>query len=311
MDEKPSTQTPRGVPAPKTVQPQSARTDAIGTSSKMSGVADSGTEKSRIVNSLATSTPKTETAKQSGGLAAVLEASRAELDRLLAETQNIHERSWRVIHTLLDDSQLRASQAVDACLVQFEKEIQDRISGEMATLLQNFDVEAGARLAARLDQALATAKQRQHSIEQDLAVAVAENRKQLDQISTGAADGLRQHEQGLLGDLQKEAEKQLGELAKSASQISNNLQRLGDSLSTELKQHMEDTVKVFQSRIEQVWQELVGRAEQRIAETARTCTAELAKQAREAIDREMSAFLSQALRRFDRSPDAQSSNQNT
>ncbi|MBV8452357.1 MAG: hypothetical protein JOZ29_08805 [Deltaproteobacteria bacterium] len=200
---------------------------------------------------------------------------------------------------------------MDACLVRFEKEIEDRISGEMATMLQNFDVEAGARLAARLDQALATAKQRQHSIEQDLAVAVAENRRQLDQISTSAADGLQQREQGLLGDLQKEAEKQLGELAKSANQISNNVQRLGDSLSTELKQHMEDAVKVFQSRIEQVWQEVVGRAEQRIAETARTCTAELAKQARKAIDQEMSAFLSQALRRFDRSSEAQSSNQNS
>ena len=311
MDEKQSTQTPRGVSAPKTVQPQPARTDAVGVSSNMNGAADSGTEKSRVVDSSAPSAPKAETAKQSGGLTAVLEASRAELDRLLAETQNIHERSWRVIHTLLEDSQLRASQAVDACLTRFEKEIQDRVISETAMMLQNFDVEAEARLAARLDQALATAKQRQQSIEQDLAIAVAENRKQLDQISAGVADGLQQHEQRLLGNLQKETERQLGELAKNANRISDNIQRLGDHLGTELKQRMEDAVQVFQSRLEQVWQDVVGRAEQRIAETARTCTAELAKQAREVVDREMSEFLSQALRRFNRASDAQSSNQNT
>lgn len=311
MDEKHSTQTPRGVSAPKIVQPQPARTDAGGVSSKINGAADSGTEKSRPVDSSAPSTPKPETAKQSGGLTAVLEASRSELDRLLAETQNIHERSWRVIHTLLEDSQLRASQAVDACLARFEKEIQDRVISEMAMMLQNFDVEAGARLAARLDQALATAKQRQQSIEQDLAIAVAENRKQLDQLSTGVADGLQQREQHLLENLQRETQRQLGELAKNANRISDNIQRLGDSLGADLKKYTEDAVQVFQSRIELVWKEVVERAEQQIAETARTCTAALAKQAREVVDREMSEFLSQALRRFNRSSDAQSSNQNT
>ena len=312
MDEKYSAQTPRGASIPKTVQSQPAGTEAGGVSPKINGAADSGTQRASVSDSSPASTPKAEKTKQSGGLTEVLEASRAELDRLLAETEKIHERSWRVIHTLLEDSQLRASQAVDACLAGFEKEIQNRVNSEMAMMLQNFDVEAGARLAARLDQALATAKQRQRSIEQDLAVAVAENRKQLDQMSTAAADGLRLREQSLLGDLQKEAERQLGELAKNAQQISSNIQHLGESLGTELKQRMEEAVGVFQSRIEQAWQEVVGRAEKRIGETAHTCTVELAKQAREVVDREMSEFLSQALRRFDRSSGSRSSsNQNS
>jgi F0F1-type ATP synthase membrane subunit b/b' len=312
MDEKQPTQTPRGVSTPKSIQSQPPRADAGGALSKVSSAVDSSsTEKSGEVHSPAAPALRTETARQSRALAAVLDASRAELDQLLGETQKIHERSWRVIHTLLEDSQLRASQAMDACLVRFEKEIQDRISNEIATMLQNFDVEAGARLTARLDQALATAKQRQRSIEQDLAVAVAENRKQLDQISTGAVDALRQSEQSLLGDLKKEAERQLGEFAKNASQISDNIQQLSDGLSAQLKQRTEEAVGVFQSRMEQVWQQAVERAEERITETAQTCTTELAKQARQVVDREMSEFLSQALRRFDRSSNERTSNQNS
>jgi hypothetical protein len=310
MKEKP-TQTPHRVSTTEAVQSQPAWTDAGGVSSKTSDGADSGAEKPGAGDSSAAAISQAEVAKPSGGLAAVLQASRAELDRLLAETQDVHERSWRVIHTLLEDSQLRASQAVDACLARFEKEIQDRVSDEISIMLQNFEVEADARLAARLDQALASAKQRQRSIEQDLAVAVVENRKQLDQISTGAADGLWQREQSLFRDLQEEAERQLGELTKNADQISNNVQRLGENLGAELKQRMEEAVQVFESRIEQVWQEVVGRAEQRITEAARTCTIELAKQAREVVDREMSEFLVHALRRFDRSSDAQPSNQNS
>jgi hypothetical protein len=311
MDEKHSPNTPRGVSAPKTVQAQPGRADVGGSSAKMSSAANLANERSGEVRPVATSTPQAVPARQSGKLAEVLESSRTELDQLLEETQKIHERSWRVIHTLLEDSQLRASQAVDACLAHFEKEIQDRISNEMAIMLQNFDVEAAARLTARLDQGLATAKQRQRSIEQDLAVAVAENRKQLDQISTGAADALRQREQNLLVDLKKEAEQQLTELSKNVNEVTNNIQHLADTLGAQLKQRTEEAVQMFQSRIDQVWQQVTGRAEQRIMETARTCTAELAKQAREVVDREMSDFLSQALRRFDRSSDERTSNRNT
>jgi hypothetical protein len=306
MDEKHSTQVPRGVSASKPAQPQPIMADA-GASPKING-ANSGAEKTGVIE-LSKATAKAEAPKQSGALTAVLEASRVELDRLLTETQTIHERSWRIIHTLLADSQLRASQAVDASLARFETEIQDRISSEMSITLQNLDIEAGARVTAHLDQAIAVAKQRQHSIEQDLAVTVAENRKQLDQISTSAAEGLRQREQNLLGDLQKEGERQLAELTKGVSQISDNIQRLSETAGSELKEHVEEAVRVFQSRIEQVWQEVFDRAEKRIAEAAQTCTIELAKQARQLVDQEMSEFFSQALRRLDRSSDAQSSNQ--
>jgi hypothetical protein len=313
MDEKHPNHVPRAVSTPRSpsVQAQPARPGATGVSSNKGGEANSGTETSGIVGNSARSTPKLEAASPSTGSSAVLEASRAELDRLLAETQNIHERSWRIIHALLEDSQLKASQAVDACLARFENEIRDRLGSEMATTLQNFDVEASARLAGRLDQALATAKQRQHSIEQDLGVAVAENRKQLDQISTTAADGLRKDGQGVLANLQKEAERHLSELASNARQVTDNLQQLADKFAIELKKSTEEATQLFQSRSEQTWQEIVGRAEKRIAETASTYTTDLAKQARQVVDREMSEFLSHALRRFDRSSNTPSSNHNT
>lgn len=238
----------------------------------------------------------------------VLEKSRQELGRLLSETQSIHEQSWRVIHSLLEDSQLKAAQTMEECLAQFEKDVEDRMRSMAATILQNFDVEAGARIAARLDQGLAAAKQRQHSIEHDLAVAVAENRKQLDQISTGAAEGLRQQAKRLLGDLQRESERQISELSKKATQIRENIEQLAANFSGELTRRTEEAFQSFQSRSEAAWQEMVVRAEKRVAESASGYIAELAKQARQVVDREMSEFLSNALRRFDRSSDSTSSN---
>ncbi len=315
MDQKRPNQVPPIVLTPKSSQAQSALPATRGASSKTGGASNSGdekdpiAEKDPITDDSAASTSEPGTRKQGGNLTAVLEASRAELDSLLAETHSIHERSWRVIQALLENSHLKAALAVDAGLIRFENETRDRLNSEMTVMLQNFDVEAGARLAARLDQALATAKQRQHSIEQDLATAVAENRKQLDQISTGAADGLQQRAQDLMADLQNEAERHRGELANNARRIADDLQQPSDKFAAELKRSIDEAVQLFQSRIEQTWQELVGRAEQRMAETANTQTAELAKQARQVVDREMSEFLSQALRRFERPAGAPSSNQ--
>lgn len=217
----------------------------------------------------------------------------------------------------------------------------------MAIMLQNFEVEARARLTARnsakpeketgwhassfcapiarlgryisllqgpgnvnlgLDQGLATAKQHQRSIEHDLSVAVAENRKQLDQISTGAADGLRQKGQGFLADLRTEADKHVGGLAKNARQISDNIQQLADRFSIDLKKSTEEAIQVFQSRIEQTWQEMMGRTDKRIAETTSTHIVELAKQARQVVERKMSESISHALQQFARSSDEPSSN---
>jgi hypothetical protein len=307
MDEQYSNQAPRASSAQRPVQPEPAAAHAGAAPAKIKGTAKTGAENTGVVElSMA---PRAEQPKPWAGLTAVLEASRIELDRLLAETQTIHERSWRIINTLLEDSQLRASQAVDECLARFEKEIQERVSGEISLSLENLDVEAGARLTARLDQALATAKQRQVSIEQDLAVAVAENRKQLDQISTRSVEALCEREQNLLADLQKEAEKQSARLGATAGEINDNIRRLGETAGTELEASVEKAVGAFQSRIEQVWQEMVSRAEKRLAETAQNSTVELAKQARQLVEQEMSEFFSNALRRLDRSSNAQSSNQ--
>jgi hypothetical protein len=311
MADEHSNQAPLATSVQKSIQLEPAAVADAGASAKTKAAAKTGAEKSGVVELSPLPTGKAEKPKASPGLTAVLEASRIELDRLLAETQTIHERSWRIIHTLLEDSQLRASQAVDACLARFEKEIQERISGEISLSLENLDVEADARLTARLDQALANAKQRQVSIEQDLAVAVAENRKQLDQISTRTVEGLRDREQNLLADLQKEAEKQLARLAAAAGDINDNIRRLGETAGTQLQAGVEKAVGAFQSRIEQVWQEMVSRAEKRLAETAQNSTAELAKQARQLVEREMSDFFSNALRRFDSSSNARSSKQNS
>ena len=214
MDEKHPNQVRRGVSNSRSVQarPVASRYDFDTISGPSAPAqAEDGSPEGRAASKLAIeqassadnpapSTSRPETTKESGELTTILAVSRTVPDRLLAETQSLHERSWRVIYLLLEDLQLRASFAVGASLDRFEDEVRERIKSDIVMMLQNFDIEAGARLTARLDQALATAKQWQYSIEQDhLANAVKDNRKRLDQLSTDAAEVIRHHAEDLWG----------------------------------------------------------------------------------------------------------------
>jgi hypothetical protein len=252
-----------------------------------------------------TTNSSADTPRHAGALAELLVKSRSELDGLLAETQTIHERSWRVIQSLLEDLQLRAWRAVDSAVGGVGEEIHDRVNYEISTILEHLDVEAEARLAARLDQAVSKAREQQRSLEKELAVLVGEHEKQISQMSTRASEGLQQREGRLEADLQKNVDRMLNELTKAGDEIINDIRQLGESVSGELEQRRAQTVHGFQSQLEQLWNELARRADERISESIKTCTSTMAKQAREIVDHEMSTFFIQALRhRLDQSPNS-------
>src|SRR5215472_11255710 len=86
--------------------------------------------------------------QQADDITGSLRASCSELSGLFAETQKIHEQSWRVLQSLLEDLQRKACQAVDDVVSRIGQEIHERANYELAMILENFDVKTEARLAA-------------------------------------------------------------------------------------------------------------------------------------------------------------------
>jgi hypothetical protein len=249
------------------------------------------------------------TGRHTGSLSHLLGVSRSELDGPLAQAQEVHERSWRVIQLLLDSFQQRIGEAVDNAVADVAREVPDRAKYELSLILEHFDIEAEARLAARLDQALAKATERQRAIERDLGAGAAEHQKQLAEMSSRAGAELRQHGQSLIADVQSNTAGSIEELNKSAAEITANIRQLGSKLTSELRQHTDDALQTVQARLDELWESTAGRAEKRIAEMIQTNTGTMAKQVREIVDREMSDFFSQALRRFTHSADNHSQDQ--
>jgi hypothetical protein len=234
-------------------------------------------------------------------VADLLAKSHFELEALLAETHKIHERSWRVIQSLLQDLELKAWQAVDTAVSGVKNKIHDRLSFETTAVLENFDVEADARLAARIDQLLAKTSEIQRGVERELSTLVANKREQVIGISARSVKEMQQLETSVTANLQIEARTQVDAYKETVETAMNNLRRVVARLSTEVESLTGGVLETFQSKLEQFGEEVMKHTEQQITDMTQRSLATAVKLAREVLDREISSFLVHTLReRIDR-----------
>ena len=156
---------------------------------------------------------------QSNALAEALRATRSALEGLLAKTHDVHEQSWRAVQSLFEDLHLRLCQEYEARVSGFEKEMQERGNYQASTLLERVDIEAEARLAARVDQALDKARDGERRTAQLLEEKIAASRSSLAKITDAAARELEQQKAACVDVLHAEAAKRLSALSQRSRRV--------------------------------------------------------------------------------------------
>jgi hypothetical protein len=229
-------------------------------------------------------------------LGELLSASRAEFDGLLSKTQEIQERSWQMVQSLFEGLHLRVCREFEDTVASFAREIHDRAAYEASSVLEIFDVEARSRLAARVDEALGKIQQTQHCVEQELNAGVAENRKELAEISLQAREELQQQQRALLVNLEVEAKRKLDDLmASTINETATNAREMTNALTDELGKCSEQALQSFQARVESLAAAAASETEKLLATTTKSVLANIAEQARETFNQEVSEFLIQTL----------------
>jgi hypothetical protein len=229
-------------------------------------------------------------------LGELLRASRVEFDGLLSKTQEIQERSWQMVQSLFEGLHLRVSREFEDTVASFAREIHDRAAYEASAVLENFDIEARSRLAARVDEALARIQQSGHRMEQELNAGVAENQKELAEISLQAREESQQQQRNLLVNLQDEAKKKFDDLmASTIDETAKNAREMMNALTDELRKCSEQALQAFQVRVESLGAAATSETEKLVATTTKSVLANIAEQTRETFNQEVSEFLIQAL----------------
>lgn len=234
---------------------------------------------------------------ESNALAEALRVSRSALDGLLAKTHDVHEQSWRAVQSLFEELHLRLCHEYEARVGGFEKEMQERGNYQASALLERVEVEAEARLAARVDQAVDNARTAERRNAELLDEKLAASRTNLAKIADEAAQGLERQKAACEDALQAEAAQRLSALrSEHLGEFEQSAKNAAAALRQDFTQWANDASRSLRERLQQVADEITGQMEKKVLTLTETAMARVSDEVQAVVKRETSTYLIQALR---------------
>jgi len=245
-------------------------------------------------------------AHDSGALSDFLRTSRSELEGLLAKSREIQQESWRNLNSSLEDLHSKLYQQLEVASTTFVNETRRRAQYEASAVLELFDVEANARLSARLDDALAKARAACEEMRLSLKEAAQQDGQEtLAKLLTSAASEVRARADVILEGFRAELKSSLDAFkSKGATEVSDQLRETAAHLADDLRNRAEKTHEALSAQLGAAGKAIREETEKQMAELRQTALATLRQQA-EAVHRRTSQFVARDLRkRLDQVADA-------
>lgn len=220
-----------------------------------------------------------------------LRASRAEFEGLFAKSQEIQQMGWQVLHSLLEELHTRLRQELETASGSYVKETRRRAEGETSAALELFDIELNARLAARVDDALARSQAAHQKMEQSLKARAEEYQHRLSELSAGALEALKQKAEAAAAGFRTELGATLDELrAQGLSEVSIRLEETTGELADAFAKRADSAVEAFNERVAASRKALVDETDKQISALTQSALAGLTKDL-ESAHRRLSAFV--------------------
>lgn len=231
-------------------------------------------------------------------LVEALRASRSMLEGLLAKTHELHEETWRAMQGFFHDLHSKLSQEHQARFANFEKEISERGRYQTAALLDKIDLEAEARLAARLDHVLDKAQEAQRQSIRSLDEKTVAIKANLVELTSKSAQELERQKAACIANLEAQARNHLGDLKTEQAKYFDTLaKKTADSLSEQFAKRASVASEAFQKRLQTISEEITDQLEKKLAAMTDTALTRISNEAQAIIARETSNNLIQVLRK--------------
>jgi hypothetical protein len=242
----------------------------------------------------------------SGALLDFFRASRTELEGLLAKSHEIQQESWRSLNSSFEELHSKLYKELEVASNTLVNETRRRAQYEASAVLELFDVEASARLSARLDEALAKAR----TACEEMGLSVKEATQQRGQealanLLTSAAAELQAKADVILGGFRAELQSSLDAFkSKGAHEVSDQLRETTAHLADDLQNRAEKAHDALSAQLTASGKAVMEETEKQIAALSQAALATLRQQA-ETVHRRTSEFVARDLRkRLDQLADA-------
>jgi hypothetical protein len=189
-------------------------------------------------------------------------------------------------------------QQLEEASASFVNETRRRAEYEMSALLELFDVEAEARLAARLDEALAKARVSCGEMEQGVKERTEQNSEAvLVKLSGSAVKDLQGKTEAILEAFRAELQSTLKTLTSEAvSETSEQLRKTAGKLADDLQSRADKAYGALSAQLTAAGKAVMTETEKQIAALSQAALANLGQQA-EAVHRKTSEFVVRDLRK--------------
>jgi hypothetical protein len=245
-------------------------------------------------------------AQDSDALLEFFRASRTELEGLLAKSHEIQQESWRSLNSSFEELHSKLYKELEVASTTLVTETRRRAQYEASAVLELFDVEASARLSARLDEALAKAR----TAYEEMGLTAKEAAQQRGQetlanLLTTAAAELQAKANVILEGFRAELQNSLDAFkSKGANEVSVQLRETTAHLADDLRNRAEKAHEALNEQLTASGKAVVEETEKRIAALSQAALATLRQQA-ETVHRRTSEFVARDLRkRLDQLADA-------
>lgn len=232
-----------------------------------------------------------------------LQASRGELESLVAKTHEIQQSSWQALQALFEEVHIRLQQELESTSASFVKDARTQVQEEVSAALEVFGKEADARLAVLLDVALAKSEAARQKIELSLKERADENQKRVADSTASALQEFQHKGGALLDSFRIEIQKTLDELKeKGLNEVSDRLRETSDGLADELRKHADGALKILNEQLATSDRALVDKKEQQLA----AFTQEASDTAHQQVDQtraSLEAYLQQSVKAFQKQID--------
>jgi BMFP domain-containing protein YqiC len=223
---------------------------------------------------------------RSESLANFLRVSRAEVNGLLAKTQEIQRLSSQAVQSLFEEVHVKLHQELEAAAASFASDMRQRAHQLALDALDTFAKQLSAQKASLLDDALACVNSTREEIRRGLKEALEEYQKKLTECSSstlqefqhkGSAffDSSRIELQKTFDDLQKKVSDNLSEhLRMVSSELANEMRRradvgfeiLNEQLTRSARTSIEETQKHVGALCESILADLSHKASETLQE---------------------------------------------
>jgi hypothetical protein len=239
-----------------------------------------------------------EAAQEPGALADFLRASRTEIEGLMEKSREIQQESLRNVNASFEQLHSKLYQELEDAAATFGNETRKRAQYEISVALDLFDVEASARLSARLDEAVEKARAACGEMELGIKERVEQHSQDaLAKLLTSAVKELQGKAEAILEGFRAEVQNSLAALKSEAGgEVSEQLRKTKGQLADDLQNRADKAFEALNAQLTTAGKAVIAESERQIAALSQAALASLGQQA-ETVQRRSSEFVARDLRK--------------